>query len=467
MKRSELLFSMLLVPLDALAIFGAFMMGYYTRVESGALEVQAVLPQHRYILIAVLITMVWIVIFALFRLYNLRSTRRGLAEFTRIFGAITVGTLTVIAVIFFLRVNFFSRLVVIFSFIAALILVTLVRVLVRIVQQSFFKYGIGVRRAILVGTGPTAQLLARELVAHNRGYVIIGHIETGSGSKKRKDHVLGKLADVAKQLKRLRPDELLLADPKLRDEQKLELINAAEDHHVDFRFTSDLTELATSRVEAVAVAGVPLMTVQRTPLEGWGRVAKRNFDFLGALVALPFIALISLPVALAIKVDSRGPVLFRQIRVGKEGRKFSSLKFRTMVPDAETRLVKLLPKNEASGPIFKMKNDPRITRVGRFLRQTSIDELPQFWNVLWGDMSLVGPRPPLPAEVAKYDRAQRRRLTIKPGITGPWQVSGRSDISFDEWVRLDMYYIQNWSLLLDVTILLKTVAAVLSRRGAY
>jgi lipopolysaccharide/colanic/teichoic acid biosynthesis glycosyltransferase len=179
------------------------------------------------------------------------------------------------------------------------------------------------------------------------------------------------------------------------------------------------------------------------------------------------VLLASVPIVVAIKIGSRGPVLFRQTRVGKAGRTFTSYKFRSMVADAEAQLPRLRPRNEAAGPVFKIKNDPRITSVGRWLRRTSLDELPQLINVLKGDMSLVGPRPPLPSEVAQYGRLERRRLTIKPGITGPWQVSGRSEVSFDEWVRLDLYYIRNWSLLLDLTILLKTVFVVASRKGAY
>jgi exopolysaccharide biosynthesis polyprenyl glycosylphosphotransferase len=467
-KRSELLFSTLLVPIDALAIFSAFILSYYARAETGTSSLRNVLPMDRYLKISLGITAVWLLIFALTGLYQLRSTRRGLSEFSRIAAAIVVGIMAVIAVIFFGRIDFSSRLVMIYAFVSSLVLVTLFRIIVRAVQQSLFKYGIGVRRALMVGTAGPAQTLSQELTHHNRGYVIVGYVETGHQPRApKRGKVLGGLADVPRLLGRLAPDELLLAEPRLNDEKKLELINAAEDYHVDLRFTSDLTELATSRVESVAVGGIPLMTVQHTPLEGWGRILKRLFDLAASLLALPFILLLYPFIAGAIKLESAGPVIFRQTRVGKAGRQFTSFKFRTMVPDAEAQLAKLQAKNEASGPVFKMKNDPRVTKVGRFLRRTSLDELPQFFNVLKGDMSLVGPRPPIPAEVAKYDRQQRRRLTIKPGITGPWQVSGRSDISFDEWVRLDVYYIQNWSLLLDLTILLKTVAVVLSRRGAY
>ena len=467
MKRSELLVSTLLVPLDALAIFGAFVLSYYVRVESGALQVSYAVPFERYLKISLAITAVWVVIFALLGLYNLRSTRRGLREFSRIFAGITIGTLVVIAVIFFLRIDFFSRFIILFGFAAGLVLVTLARTLVRVAQRSFFRYGIGVRRAVVIGTDRTAQILGRELTRQQRGYVILGYLKTGAKKAGNLRPLLGNVRDLPKILARLQPDELIDADPSLSTKQKLEFLDQAEDAHVDFRFASDSAELVASRVQVAAVAGIPLMTVQRTPLEGWGRITKRTTDIAGSLAALVFVTLAFPFIALAIKSGSRGPVLFKQRRVGKEGREFTSYKFRTMVDDAEKQLKGLRKKNEASGPVFKIKNDPRITKVGRFLRKTSLDEVPQFWNVLKGDMSLVGPRPPLPSEVKQYDRTERRRLTVKPGITGPWQVSGRSDVSFDEWVKLDLYYIQNWSLLLDLTILLKTVAAVLSRRGAY
>lgn len=467
MKRSELLFSMLLVPLDAVMIFAAFLLSYYARVESGALPVAYVFPLNQYVAIVAAITAVWLVIFALSGLYTLRSTRRGLSEFYRILAATSIGTLVVVATIFFLRINFFSRLVIIIAFITALVLVTMARIVMRLVQRSFFRYGIGVRRALIVGTGRTATILANELTKVDRGYSIIGYIKESEAQKTSLKPILGNLNDAAALVKKHNPDELLDADPKLNDAAKQDLINIAEDAGIDFRFTSTLAELVTSRVEAVAVAGIPVMTVQRTALEGWGRVMKRLLDLTASLLALPLVIIIYLLLAIAIKMDSPGPAIFKQTRVGKGGREFESYKFRSMVKDAETRLADLRARNEATGPVFKMKDDPRVTRVGRFLRRTSLDELPQIFNVIRGEMSLVGPRPPLPTEVAQYDRLQRRRLTIKPGITGPWQVSGRSDISFEEWVRLDVYYIQNWSLLLDITILLKTVYVVLRRKGAY
>lgn len=466
MKRSELLFATLLLPIDAAMIFAAFWLAYYTRVESGALPVSNVFPFGEYVGISVLITLVWLAIFAFMGMYSLRSTRRGLSEFSRIWAACAVGTLTVVAVVFFLRIDFFSRLVIVFAFVAAVVLVSLARLLVRVIQRSCFRYGIGVRRVIIVGTGRPAELVATELQTPSRGYRVLGFVQSRQ-SNFPLEPTLGTIDDISSLLETYRPDELIDAEPSLSDDDKLLLVDAAEDAGLDFRFTSNREDLATSRVTTTAIAGVPVMTVQRTPLDGWGRVMKRALDLVIALLFLPIIMLFYGILFVAVAWDSPGPVLFKQTRVGRNGREFTSYKFRSMVLDAEAKLAALQSSNEADGPVFKMKHDPRVTRIGRFLRRTSLDELPQILNVIRGEMSLVGPRPPLPAEVAHYTRAQRRRLTIKPGMTGLWQVSGRSDILFEEWVRLDVYYIQNWSLLLDLTILLKTIRVVLMRKGAY
>jgi exopolysaccharide biosynthesis polyprenyl glycosylphosphotransferase len=197
------------------------------------------------------------------------------------------------------------------------------------------------------------------------------------------------------------------------------------------------------------------------------RAVKRALDMIGAGLGLAMLSPLLALVAAAIKLDSRGPVLFTQTRVGRHGRPFQILKFRSMVIDAEARKAALESRNEhTEGPVFKITHDPRITRLGRFIRRTSIDELPQLWNVFVGEMSLVGPRPPIPAEVQKYDRWQRRRLSVPPGLTGLWQVSGRNSIGFDQWMRLDLQYIDNWSLRLDFSLLSRTIPVVLTGRGA-
>lgn len=228
-----------------------------------------------------------------------------------------------------------------------------------------------------------------------------------------------------------------------------------------------LTDIAGPRIHTQQVAGLPLIHVTTPTLEGGQRVAKRLFDVvvsgLLVLAVSPLMALI----AILIKFDSRGPVLFRQNRVGIQGKQFGMLKFRSMVVDAEDRLADLTEQNEGHGVLFKMKNDPRVTRIGSFIRKYSLDELPQLFNILAGSMSLVGPRPPLPREVEAYEHDVRRRLLVKPGLTGLWQVSGRSNLSWQDSVRLDLYYVENWSLAGDLIIILRTVRAVFHSTGAY
>jgi exopolysaccharide biosynthesis polyprenyl glycosylphosphotransferase len=224
---------------------------------------------------------------------------------------------------------------------------------------------------------------------------------------------------------------------------------------IDLVLAPALTDVAGPRIHTRPVAGLPLIHVEAPEFRGARKLIKgfvdRAVSFMALTLALPVLGII----ALAIKLDSRGPVLFRQIRVGQGGQEFHVYKFRTMVV------------NESDGLMFKMRSDPRVTRVGRFLRKWSLDELPQLANVLFGDMSLVGPRPPLPSEVARYDGDVARRLLVKPGMTGLWQVSGRSDLSWEDGIRLDLYYVENWSLAADLTILWKTFGAVILSRGAY
>jgi exopolysaccharide biosynthesis polyprenyl glycosylphosphotransferase len=230
---------------------------------------------------------------------------------------------------------------------------------------------------------------------------------------------------------------------------------------------SSLTNVAGPRIHFRPVEGLPLMHVELPQFEGGKHLLKRVFDVAMSAVALLMLLPVFAVIAIAIRRDSKGPILFRQERVGRNGKTFKMLKFRSMVQTAEADLAALIEKNEGSGPLFKMKNDPRVTRVGQFLRRLSLDELPQFWNVLTGEMSLVGPRPPLQTEVEDYERYVHRRLYIKPGLTGMWQVNGRSDLSWEESVRLDLYYVENWSLTGDLIILWRTLRVFARPVGAY
>jgi exopolysaccharide biosynthesis polyprenyl glycosylphosphotransferase len=246
-----------------------------------------------------------------------------------------------------------------------------------------------------------------------------------------------------------------------------EVTLALEGSTVDLAVAPSLFEVVTRRVTVESIDNVPILHVGQVRLERGRAAVKRALDVIGSAVLLLVFWPVMLAAAIAIRVRDGGPVLYRQERVGREGEPFTVLKFRTMHNGAHEEISELAHLNEAEGHFFKLRDDPRVTRTGRFLRRWSIDEFPQLWNVLRGDMSLVGPRPPLPEEVEKYEPWHLRRLRVRPGVTGVWQVSGRSDVPFDEAVRMDVFYIENWSLGYDLYLLAKTVKAVVSLRGAW
>jgi exopolysaccharide biosynthesis polyprenyl glycosylphosphotransferase len=280
--------------------------------------------------------------------------------------------------------------------------------------------------------------------------------------------VYGTFDDVAVAVQAARADTVIvLSCPELDGQTLRRLAWRLEREDIDLIVASSLVDVAGARTTIRPVDGLPMLHVEHPRLDGASRVVKSIFDRIGAGLGLIVLAPVLVAIAVAITHDSRGPVLFRQIRVGKGGREFVIFKFRTMCTDAECRRDALRDHNEGDGVLFKMRDDPRITRVGRWLRRLSLDELPQLLNVLMGEMSLVGPRPPLPEEVAAYPSDMRRRLAVSPGLTGLWQVSGRSDLSWDETVRLDLRYVENWSFSLDLVILLRTLSAVCRSSGAY
>lgn len=278
--------------------------------------------------------------------------------------------------------------------------------------------------------------------------------------------VLGTLADLTTVLARENVAQVFMTGRTWDTRTLRSVADACAEVGVTFSMDANFVGLETTRAEVQEFEGWSVLSFSSTPTDADALVAKRAMDLLGAAAALVVCAPVLALAALAIKLEDGGPVLFTQERSGLYGRRFWMLKFRSMVIDAEAQKGDLATQNEMSGPVFKMARDPRVTRVGAFLRKTSLDEFPQFWNVLRGEMSLVGPRPPLPAEVVRYARWQMRRLSMKPGITCIWQVSGRNNVDFDTWMKLDLQYIDSWSLFLDVTLLLRTVPAVLSGRGA-
>jgi exopolysaccharide biosynthesis polyprenyl glycosylphosphotransferase len=322
------------------------------------------------------------------------------------------------------------------------------------------------RRVILVGAGESIVRLRSSLESARSGltYEFVGVVapEAVPGFR-----LLGQRAQLGEVLDELKPDELILTEADFDERAVLEVVEQAHRQGIKVRLAPDTTELLVQRGEYVPGQGAPLFELRPPVLTGWDWAVKRGFD----LVVSALVALIGLPVwalvALAIKLDSRGPILFVDRRVGVGEREFGMLKFRTMVADAPGLQPELEVENEAGGALFKIRDDPRVTRIGRFLRRFSLDEIPQVVNVLKGEMSLVGPRPLPLRDYQLLEAWHRRRYAVLPGMTGLWQISGRSGLTFDDLVRLDFTYLENWSIWLDISIIVKTIPAVITRRGAY
>ena len=317
-----------------------------------------------------------------------------------------------------------------------------------------------------------SDLIDRTTKASHVGWRVAAACTVDGGTDKKAEidgvPVVGRFSDVAEHVKRGGYRIVAVTPDRYWTPERLRrLAWDLEGTGTEMVIAPRLMEVAGPRLHISGVLGMPLLRVSEPAFTGFSRLVKSAVDRVGSLLLLILLSPLMLLTALAIKIDSRGPVLFKQQRIGKDGVPFTVLKFRTMVPEAEWMRADLIEVNEGAGLLFKLRRDPRVTRVGRILRRYSIDELPQLFNVLGGSMSLVGPRPPLPEESAKYAPSVRRRLLVKPGMTGLWQVSGRSELSWEESVRLDLRYVEDWSLALDLMILWKTLRAVIGGEGAY
>ncbi|MDD5566934.1 MAG: sugar transferase [Patescibacteria group bacterium] len=461
MKRSELVFSAILVPVDYLMILVSGLVAYRLRFSEIATLRPVVyeLPLREYFSILLIVGVVWVVVFIFSGLYAIQSTRRFLDEFVKIILGCSTGVLLIILLIFFQRELFSSRFIILGGWVLAMVFVSLGRLVVRNIQHSLFRRGYGLRNVVLIGIGETADHIS-ELFRYNLnlGYSVVEKI------KQVDDQSLNQLREMFRTKS---VDEVILADPGVGREERMRLLDVCNDSHVGFKYAADLLDAKISNIRIETVAGRPLIEIKRTALDGWGRISKRVADTIISLVALIILSPFFLVIAVLIKLDSPGQVFVELDRVGEGSKPFRLFKFRSMVKDAHAMKKELMKYNERrDGPLFKMKNDPRITRFGRFIRRTSIDELPQLINVLKGQMSLVGPRPHEPEEVSRYRHDYRKLLAIKPGITGFAQISGRSDLSFDDEARLDIYYIEHWSPLLDIKIILRTPLVVLSTKSA-
>ncbi len=460
-ERREIFFNLLLIPVDALALFFAGALTWYLRFQTDipGLDPSGVAFDFQSFLLAMLwIVPLYLIILAIARLYADHRELRFLDELFRVALAIATGTLALIVILFLRQESETSRFLILAAWILGTLIVGLGRFLIRIIERWQLRRGIGVHNVVIIGDNEQSRRLRKNFRAHpEQGVRVVGLIAT-----KETAQILRSLENY---MTAHGAAEIIQTDQDLSKETTEKILDFADINKLRYKFTPNTYETQATNIGISTVAGMPIVELKATPLEGWGRVGKRTLDIFGASAGLVVLSPVFLFTAIAIKLDSVGPVFEKMARVGASG-EFLLFKFRSMIKDARFMKEKLMKYNERTGPLFKMKQDPRITRVGRFIRRTSIDELAQLINVLKGEMSLVGPRPHEPNEVAKYQQHHYKLLRIKPGITGLAAISGRSDLDFEEEVRLDTYYIEHWTLLFDLKILIRTLPAVLARKAA-
>ncbi|HYO87352.1 MAG TPA: sugar transferase [Candidatus Limnocylindrales bacterium] len=405
-------------------------------------------------------------------LYKFSRTRTFTEELFSIISTVAGATVVLMALSFLLQPLVFSRLMLVYVAFIAVALMALGRLVRRQIYARLRSRGVGVERVLVVGAGDVGLSVLRTLLARKElGYVVVGYLDDNPD---RGSVDLGRVRGLGgtDQLKavivRERVDHVMITLPWTNHPLIFEMVQLCQRWGLQVSVAPDVFQLNLRQVQIENFDSIPMLYISgQVPLRGGGRLVKRSMDLLLVIVSAPIWVPVFALVALAVRLDSPGPVFYSALRVGENGAHFKMRKFRSMVPDAEGMRESLIRTHELDPRHPKIKDDPRVTRVGRFIRRTSLDELPNVLNVLSGHMSLIGPRPPTPDEVTLYAPWHMQRLQVRPGMTGLWQVSGRSDIPFDEMCLLDIYYIENWSLQMDARILLMTIPHVLLRRGAY
>ncbi|MFH1348580.1 MAG: exopolysaccharide biosynthesis polyprenyl glycosylphosphotransferase [Patescibacteria group bacterium] len=460
MKRSEILFGLLRIPMDAFATLAALLLSYRLREANidliprvQLLDPSPTLPSFDYYLDKFVIP--WIIVFlciaAILKLYSLVTTASSWNEVGRIIIAALIWVVVVIAWYFLVvKELFYSRILLLHATFFIIFFVSMGRTAVVILQRAFLHIGIGVRLVVSIGEHPIARSV-RETLLNDIRYEYLGHLPDLSSFK-----ILQTKCDT---------DLVLQTDPNPGSKETVTLIDYCRSNHIGYAFLPPVFADVPHQLRVEHMGLVPILSFQPTPLDGWGRVFKRIFDLIGSIALIIILSPILILIGCAVFLESGWPILYISKRIGERGNtNIPVLKFRSMVKDADSKKKELTKENQRKdGPLFKMKDDPRVTHVGKVLRRFDLDELPQLLNVLVGQMSLVGPRPHLPEEVSKYTAFQRRVFTVKPGITGFAQVSGRSNLSFNDEVRLDLQYVEEWSLFLDLWILWRTGFVVLKR----
>jgi exopolysaccharide biosynthesis polyprenyl glycosylphosphotransferase len=458
---------------DALLINIAFIVAYWLRYDLQLFRSVDPANNVPYKVYWPLVALLLVILLLINRREGVYDVRRGFSlfdEFYAVLNATTTSIMVLVVLVFFYRRLFYSRIIFIYGGMLIVVLLTIFRIVRSTIMARLRQAGMGVDRVLIVGAGEAGRTVIRNLIAQPElGYRVIGFLDddpckcTDLGPIR----ALGPVDNLPEVTKQYGIDQVIITLPWQYHRKIVRLMNECGRLGAVPRVVPDLFQMSLGGVDVEAINGIPLISLKQTSLTGLNLAIKRGFDLVFSVIVLVAIAPLWLVIAIAIKLDSPGPVLFRQTRAGRYGKPFTAYKFRSMYVDAEAQLEKLRARNEASGPLFKLRDDPRRTRVGRVLRETSLDELPQFLNSLRGDMSVVGPRPAILSEVAQYQDWHMRRLEVLPGVTGLWQVSGRSELTFDEMVMLDIYYAENWSLGLDLRIILRTIPQFFFGEGAY
>jgi exopolysaccharide biosynthesis polyprenyl glycosylphosphotransferase len=461
-----------LIAVDLAAVNLAFYLAWFARYRLGLvrdLDPGNYVEHSVYLPLQVALALTFVFILGLRGLYRLPRAASALDDLSTIFTAAGLAVMLLFAGSTFVRYPAESRLTLIFAWALITALVVSGRAICLWTLGMLHQHGFGVERTLVVGDNNVGRMIMQALAARpHLGFEIAGFLSTDGATDFGRFRRLGTPDEIERVVHQERIAQVVIALPSTSHEAIMRIVNHCRHDGVQFRLVPDLYEVSLGRLDIDTVNGIPLMGVKDHAIQGINFYMKRIIDVAVATALLVLFSWFLLPILLSIWLeDRRASPLFGQIRVGRGGEHFTMIKFRSMRPGADQQLTSLLQQNEAEGPIFKIRDDPRRTRIGTFLRRWSIDELPQLWNVVKGDMSLVGPRPATPREVAQYEDWHLHRLATLPGITGLWQVSGRSELGFSEQVLMDIMYIENWSLGMDLRILLRTVPAVLTGKGAF
>jgi len=474
-SKKKIIYGTTLVINDIVFLALAFYVSYYLRFHTGPIAELNLTYQLEsdYFFYSIIFIISAVLLFLMYRLYNWDYIYKGSGYYSRIIKGLIINIIVIIIAGYLFELFTFSRKWILLLLVFSVLFILTSRLIIELVTVRLIKR-LNIRsRTVVVGVGENANRIEDSFRKYSmEGDTILGYVDKKSRILKNKKYsrqfnILGYLNDLEDVIHKNEIQRVIISSPEFKYNEMLEILEKIKGIDISVLIFPGFFEFSVKRMNMREIAGIPLMQVSNIGFFGFNLFLKNTIDYvLGSIMFLFFIP-VYLVVGSAIKINSSGPIFYKQRRYTKDCRVFYMYKFRSMFMNADSRLRELERYNEADGPLFKIKGDPRITKVGRFIRKFSIDELPQIINVLKGEMSLVGPRPPLPSEVEKYDEWEMKRMNVKQGVTGLWQISGRSELSFEEMARLDLYYIQNWSIEMDIKVLLKTIPTVLFGRGAY